>query len=550
MKRSQSAVAAAEPTAGEYVSPVPADVPQRIEFLPVANITESKSNPRKSFGDMTELIDSVRTKGVLVPVLCRPAEADTWELVFGARRLRAAQAAGLTELPAMVRAMTDREVLEVQVIENLQRADVHPLEEAEGFKALHEQYGVSVEELAAKTGKSSAFVRNRLKLCSLHANAKEAFFSGAINASVAQLLARMPEQLQEKATAELLQFPSGGEQVSHRRAFDFIQSRYMLTLDGAPFDVTDAALYPEAGACANCPKRTGNQRELFSDVVSEDVCTDPDCFAEKKERVWQLRVERAKEAGQEVLAAKDAKKVFLYSDEVSAQSGFVKLDDVCEADPKGRTWKRLLGKNVPAITIARDNRGHVHDLVAVEDAAKALKTAGHTFKPPKRPATAGYDPDQYRKEQEREAAARTLRAAAARGALDLIIAKVEKRAPGKGLWRFMVEALLPFSSDAREHRFADAADDDVTARVRRMNENELRGLVFELAMEHALLQTWTGYSKELKTACKLFGVNLKSAEAQARKSIRAAEQETDAESAHASDAHDGIEDPEPVPAAQ
>ena len=76
---------------------------------------------------MTELIDSVRTKGVLVPVLCRPAK-DGWELVFGARRLRAAQAAGLAEIPAMVRTMTDREVLEVQVIENLQRVDVHPLE--------------------------------------------------------------------------------------------------------------------------------------------------------------------------------------------------------------------------------------------------------------------------------------------------------------------------------------------------------------------------------------------------------------------------------------
>src|SRR5712671_4870252 len=110
MKRISSAAKPVEPQSEVPASAVsvPADVPQRIEFLPVAKITESKSNPRKSFGDMTELIDSVRTKGVLVPVLCRPAEADTWELVFGARRLRAAQAAGLTDLPAMVRAMTDR----------------------------------------------------------------------------------------------------------------------------------------------------------------------------------------------------------------------------------------------------------------------------------------------------------------------------------------------------------------------------------------------------------------------------------------------------------
>src|ERR1700736_1869808 len=120
MKRSNNAAKAIESTPEMPESAPPStETPQRIEFLPVAKVSESKSNPRKSFGDMTELIESVRTKGVLVPVLCRPS-ADTWELVFGARRLRAAQAAGLPEIPAMVREMTDREVLEVQVIENLQ----------------------------------------------------------------------------------------------------------------------------------------------------------------------------------------------------------------------------------------------------------------------------------------------------------------------------------------------------------------------------------------------------------------------------------------------
>jgi len=306
--------------------------------------------------------------------------------------------------------------------------------------------------------------------------------------------------------------------VSHRRALDFIQSRYMLSLTEAPFDVTDATLHPDAGACSACPKRTGNQRELFSDVASEDVCTDPDCFAKKKERVWQLRVERAKEVGQEVLAAKDAKKVFLYAGEVSPQSGFVKLEDVCDADPKGRTWRKLLGKNVPPVTIARDGRGNVHEIVALDDAAKALKTAGRTFKLPKPPVTR--DPQDYRREQERAAKTRALRASTAREALTLIVAKVEKQQPGKGLWRFMVEALLPFSADAREHRFADVPDGDLPKRIRRLSESELRGLVFELAMEHALLQTWTGYPRELTTACKLFGLNLRSVEANVRKALK------------------------------
>jgi len=109
--------------------------------------------------------------------------------------------------------------------------------------------------------------------------------------------------------------------------------------------------------------------------------------------------------------------------------------------------------------------------------------------------------------------------------LTLIVGKVEKQQAGKGLWRFMAEALLPFSADARQHRFPEVADAELSKRVRRMTESELRGLVFELAMEHALLQTWTGYPKELTTACKLFGVNLKSVETKTGKALKQAEEE-------------------------
>ena len=135
------------------------------------------------------------------------------------------------------------------------------------------------------------------------------------------------------------------------------------------------------------------------------------------------------------------------------------------------------------------------------------------------------DPEDYRREQEREAKARVLRATTAREAVTLIVAKVEKEQAGKGLWRFMVEALLPYSSDAREHRFPDVTDVALPGRIRRLSENELRGLVFKLAMEHALLQTWVGYPKELRTACKLFGVNLKSVEVKVSKALKEAEQQ-------------------------
>jgi len=125
MKRSTTVNAAdSTPEAGESASLSTATA-TRVESLPIAKIAESTIQPAQVVSaDMSKFIESVVTKGILVPVLCRPAE-DGWELVFGARRLRAARAAGLAEIPSMVRTMTDRELLEVQVIENLQRADVH-----------------------------------------------------------------------------------------------------------------------------------------------------------------------------------------------------------------------------------------------------------------------------------------------------------------------------------------------------------------------------------------------------------------------------------------
>ena len=114
-------------------------------------------------------------------------------------------------------------------------------------------------------------------------------------------------------------------------------------------------------------------------------------------------------------------------------------------------------------------------------------------------------------------------ASIAREALTIIVAKVEKQQAGKGLLRFMVETLLPFSSDGWERRFSGVADAELPKRLRRLDEGDLRGLVFELAMEQALLQTCAGYTKELTTACKLFGVNLKSVEAKMRKTMSEAE---------------------------
>ena len=125
--------------------------------VPLAELVESSTNPRKTFDDerLEELAESIRSKGVLSPLLARKVNGH-FEIVSGARRYRAAQRAGLREVPVRIVAPNDEEALETQIIENIQRADVHPFEEAQGFRALLEREGAgyTVEKIAARTGKA------------------------------------------------------------------------------------------------------------------------------------------------------------------------------------------------------------------------------------------------------------------------------------------------------------------------------------------------------------------------------------------------------------
>jgi ParB/RepB/Spo0J family partition protein len=131
--------------------------------LPLAVLTESATNPRRIFEDaaLKELAESIRSQGVLSPLLVRPLTDQSFEIVAGARRYRAAQMAEAPTVPVRIVNLTDAEALEAQLIENLQRRDVHPLEEAQGFKALLnlEDPKYSIEQIAAKVGQEPCILR-------------------------------------------------------------------------------------------------------------------------------------------------------------------------------------------------------------------------------------------------------------------------------------------------------------------------------------------------------------------------------------------------------
>lgn len=294
--------------------------PAPIQYIPLGQLHESKTNPRKTWGKLDDLVENVRKVGILQPLLARTNGGKTYELVFGHRRFRAAKAAGLESVPVMIRTMTDLEVLEAQVIENLHREDVHALEEAEGYERLHDTHGCSVDDIAAKVGKSRAYVYARMKLLALGPEGRAAFYDGTVSASVALYLARVPASMQVEALKLLAEEagevsgwypekegdkpPTDITPLGARDASRLLRDRFMLTLATAPFDRGDATLVPAAGSCTDCPKRSGNQKDLFADVSTPDLCTDPTCFATKRTAAAAETIAKLEKKGTKVLEGK------------------------------------------------------------------------------------------------------------------------------------------------------------------------------------------------------------------------------------------------------
>jgi ParB family chromosome partitioning protein len=142
---------------------------ERVHQINLATIVSSPLQPRKDFGReaLQELIDSIRQHGIIQPLIVRQVGA-RFELIAGERRWRAAQEIGLTEVPAIIRSANDLEVLELSLIENLQRADLNPIEEAQGYARLANEFGMRQEDIALKVGRSRAAVANALRLLDLH----------------------------------------------------------------------------------------------------------------------------------------------------------------------------------------------------------------------------------------------------------------------------------------------------------------------------------------------------------------------------------------------
>ncbi|HVN02524.1 MAG TPA: ParB/RepB/Spo0J family partition protein [Caulobacteraceae bacterium] len=173
--------------------------------LAIETVKANPRQPRRHFPqeELEELARSIREKGVLQPILVRPAMyAGEFEIVAGERRWRAAQMAGVRAIPAIVRSLSDAEVLEIAIVENVQRADLSPIEEAEGYKALIDQFGRTQAQVAETVGKSRVHVTNALRLLQLPSPVLDLLRAGKITAGQARPLIGAPDA--ERLAAEVV----------------------------------------------------------------------------------------------------------------------------------------------------------------------------------------------------------------------------------------------------------------------------------------------------------------------------------------------------------
>jgi len=178
--------------------------------LPTGSLRPNARNPRRAFAnaELDELVASLRERGIIQPIVVRALRgvADGYEIVAGERRWRAAQRAGLHEVPVVVIEATDAEALQLAIIENVQRADLNPLEEAEGYRALMDEFGNSQEDIARIVGKSRSDVANTLRLLKLPDSVKDYIHSGKLSAGHARMLVGEPnaDELAEEIVAREL----------------------------------------------------------------------------------------------------------------------------------------------------------------------------------------------------------------------------------------------------------------------------------------------------------------------------------------------------------
>jgi ParB family chromosome partitioning protein len=261
-------------------APAAGDKLSSLRELPIELIRSNNLNPRKTFdqAELQDLSTSIKDKGVLQPVVVRPIEDGAYyQIVAGERRWRAAQMAGLHEIPVLVRALSDQEVLEIAIVENVQRADLNPVEEAQGYQQLIDQFGYTQQQLAEAIGKSRSHIANTLRLTSLPSSVLNDLRTGKLTAGHARALivTEDPRALAQK----IIQLGLSVRQAEDlaKTSSDRIQRKPAKKAKDANISALEKLLAEAIGLKVTIAEKTARSGRISIDYKSldqlEEICT-------------------------------------------------------------------------------------------------------------------------------------------------------------------------------------------------------------------------------------------------------------------------------------
>lgn len=365
------------------------------------------------------LAESMKVAGMLSAMLLRPKADGRFENVFGHCRKRGARLAGVTHGPAIVRELTDAESAQLQAIENLQRKDLDPIDEARSFADYITAHKCTKDEFCRRTGLSRTLVYNRLKLATLGKEGRDAMRAGKIKAEVATLIARVPNEKHQAQAVKMIldktwNVEAPDEVMTTRKARDMLREKFTLTLKGVLWAQDDATLVPSAGACTVCPKRSGVDPVLYQDLLGdtrsyyshpkgENVCTDPACFDSKKTAQLKANQTVLESKGKTVIAGNKARQAIGADGQV--KNGYIPLSEVRDAIKKAT----VKGKPAPEVVISviqNPRDGKTVEVVKIDEVkAAGVKVAAR----PKSNHTHYGSPEWKEQEKQREAAREKLR---------------------------------------------------------------------------------------------------------------------------------------------
>jgi ParB family chromosome partitioning protein len=256
----------------------------KIQNLNIEKVIPDPMQPRKTFNEtlLKELSESIKKHGVLQPITVRKSGSE-YAIVMGERRYRASKLADKKTIPCVVREYENNDILEIQIIENLQRQDVEPTEEAEAIAYLSEKYAPT--EIAKRLGRTDNFIRQRLKLAGLIEGFKHFVRNGEMTISLGVGVALFESEEQQ------MMLETMGEEFNAHQINKMIKDQ-TYDLEKASFDVTDKKLVSKAGSCVECQFNAANQGNLFGE--GKMICTKAACFETKKSKTFLNLIENSK----------------------------------------------------------------------------------------------------------------------------------------------------------------------------------------------------------------------------------------------------------------